>query len=332
MLRANLVGKIEGLVEIADDDHRAALDQRSLDLARARQTLQRDFNRLGDTIRDTRRGRQQHRSLVAGTVLGLRNQVGGDPFGMRAVVGNHQHLARSRHLVDIGDAVNHPLGGLHVRVAGPDDLVHRLDGLRAVRERRDRMRSADAVEFVDSRNFRSRQHGEPLALRRRRRDHHDFGDARDLGGNRIHQHRRRIRAEPARHVNPDAAHRLHHLPQPHPGLVAIDERFLHRAAMELRDSLGRQFQRAAILSRDTIDRRMPFRRRHPQRRRGKLHVIKFRGEIDQRAIAALSHVGDNLRHRAVDGGAVAAPAREYRGQEFFELRGLRLEDARLHYS
>ena len=69
--------------------------------------------------------RQQHCRFVAGSVLGLRNQVGGDPFGMRAVVGDHQHLARSRHLVDIGDAINHPLGGLHVRVAGPDDLVHR---------------------------------------------------------------------------------------------------------------------------------------------------------------------------------------------------------------
>jgi len=62
---------------------------------------------------------------------------------------------------------------------------------------------------------------------------------------------------------------------------------------------------------------MPFGGRHPERRGGQLHAIELRGEIDQRAIAALAHVGDNLRHRAVDTGAVAAPAREDRGQEFF---------------
>ena len=150
--------------EIVDDDHRATLDQRRLNLARPRQSLERDFDRLGHALRDLADGRQQHGRLVTGTVLGLRNQVGGNPFGMRAIVGNHQHLARPRHLVDIGDAIDHPLGGLHVRVAGPDDLVHRLDGLGAVGERRDRMRPADAVEFVDPGNFRGRQHGQPLAL------------------------------------------------------------------------------------------------------------------------------------------------------------------------
>src|ERR1700688_1949647 len=127
-------------------------------------------------------------------------------------------------------------------------------------------------------------------------------------------------------------HRLHHLPEPHPGLVAIDERLLHRAAMKFRDSLRRQLERAAILRRDTIDRRLAFRRRHTQRLRGPLHAIKFGRQVDQRTIAAFSHVSDYLRYRVVDAGAIAAPAREYRSQEFFKFWCLGLEDPGSHYS
>ncbi len=102
--------------------------------------------------------------------------------------------------------------------------------------------------------------------------------------------------------------------------------------MEFRDSFGRQFQRASIRSGDTVERGMPFGGRHPERRGGQLHMIEFRGELDQRAIAALAHVRDDFRDSAVDARAVAAPAREDRSQEFFEFRRLRLKDARLHYS
>jgi hypothetical protein len=49
-------------------------------------------------------------------------------------------------------------------------------------------------------------------------------------------------------------------------------------------------------------------------------------------IAALSHVSDYLRYCAVDAGAVATPAREYRGQKFFKFWCLGLEDAGSHYS
>ena len=102
--------------------------------------------------------------------------------------------------------------------------------------------------------------------------------------------------------------------------------------MEVRDSLGRQLQRAPIVGRNPVERRMPFGRRHAKRRRGKFHVIEFGREIDQRAIAALAHVGNYLRDGAVEVGTVAAAPREYRRQEFFELRRIRLENPRPHYS
>ena len=78
--------------------------------------------------------------------------------------------------------------------------------------------------------------------------------------------------------------------------------------MELHNSFGRQLQRAAIVSRDSIDCGMPFRGRHAQRRGSELHMIKLGRELDQRTIAALSDVGDYLRDSAVDAGGVAAAA------------------------
>jgi len=96
--------------------------------------------------------------------------------------------------------------------------------------------------------------------------------------------------------------------------------------MKICDSPRRQLQRAAIFSPDSIDCATALRGRHADRGRGELHPVKFGRQIDKRTIAALSHVGDYLRNRAVDAGAVAASAREYRGQKFSELWRLRLKN------
>src|ERR1035437_1645197 len=102
--------------------------------------------------------------------------------------------------------------------------------------------------------------------------------------------------------------------------------------MKICDSPCRQLQRTAIFSTDSLDRRLPLRGRHPDRGSGKLHPVEFGRQIDKRTIAALSHVGNNLRHDAVDPRAVATPAREYRGQKFSELRSLSIKASRSHYS
>ncbi len=100
--------------------------------------------------------------------------------------------------------------------------------------------------------------------------------------------------------------------------------------MKVCDSPRRQLQRTAIFSPDTIERRMALRGRHAERGRGKFHAVKFGRQINKRTIATLSHVGNNLRHGAVDAGAVAASARKYRGQKFSELWRLRLKNPGPH--
>ena len=141
--------------------------------------------------------------LRAGVVLGLRQEIGGDPVGMAAAVGEDQHLGGPGDHVDADLAEHQALGGRHIGVAGPDDLGDRRDRLGAVGERRHRLRAADAIDLVDAGELRRRQH-QRRELAVRRRHHHDQArHARDLGGHRVHQHRRRIGGGAAGHVEAD---------------------------------------------------------------------------------------------------------------------------------
>ena len=91
-------------------------------------------------------------------VLGLRQQIGGDPVGISRLVGDDQDFGRPRDHVDADLAEHDTLGGGDISVAGTDDLGHRLDALRAIGERGDRLRAADAVDFIDARKLRRGEH------------------------------------------------------------------------------------------------------------------------------------------------------------------------------
>ena len=55
-------------------------------------------------------------------VLGLRQQVGGDPGGIAAAVGEDQHFGRAGDHVDADCAEDAPLGRRDIGIAGADDL------------------------------------------------------------------------------------------------------------------------------------------------------------------------------------------------------------------
>ena len=110
--------------------------------------------------------------LRAGVVLGLRQQVGGDPIGVSGLVGEDEHLGRAGDHVDADLAEHQALGRRHIGVAGPDDLGDRRNGLGAVGERGHRLRAADAIDLVDAGELGRRQHqGRELAVRRRHHHH-----------------------------------------------------------------------------------------------------------------------------------------------------------------
>ncbi len=87
----------------------------------ARQCLELAFHRALHRIGKRRIIGDQDR-LRGGVVFGLRQQVRGDPRGVRVTVGDDQDFGRSRDHVDADLAEDEALCGRHVGVAGSDDL------------------------------------------------------------------------------------------------------------------------------------------------------------------------------------------------------------------
>jgi hypothetical protein len=112
-------------------------------------------DRVGELALDRRQRRLGQRAAGGDqadarvhVVLGLRQQVGGDHRRIAGLVGDDENLARPGELVDADGAEHLSLGLVDIGVAGPDDLVHRRDALRAIGHRRDRLRPADAEDAV----------------------------------------------------------------------------------------------------------------------------------------------------------------------------------------
>ena len=105
-------------------------------------------------------------------VLGLRQQIGGDPVRIGGPVGKDQHLRGTGDHVDADTAEHQPLGGGDIGIAGADDLRHRRDRLGAVGERGNRLRAADAIDLVDAGQPCGRQHQRIEPPLRRRHRHH----------------------------------------------------------------------------------------------------------------------------------------------------------------
>ena len=94
------------------------------------------------------------------------------------------------------------------RLPGPDDHVHRLEALDAVGQRRDRLRTADAVDLGDAEFVAGREHVAVVragGLRRHADD--DLLDTRRLRRADGHQQRGGVRRRAAGTVHADALER-----------------------------------------------------------------------------------------------------------------------------
>ncbi len=213
--------------------------------------------------------------LGGGVVLGLGEQVGGDPGRVVGGVGDDHDLGGAGQGVDADDAVEPALGGGDVGVAGADDLVHRPDRPGAEGQRRAGLRPADAPDLGDAGFARRRQHRR-LQLAGRR-DHGDAVDAGDLGRHRVHQHGRGIGGPPARHIDP---HRLQRRPAPaelDAGLV--DEARVRRplALVVAADARGGEGDRLAHLDRAGVDPGLDLARGDLELRLGQPHPVEALG-------------------------------------------------------
>ncbi len=73
--------------------------------------------------------------LGARIVLGLGEQVGGQPIRIIVLVGDDEHFRGAGNHVDPDGAENLALGGGDIGIARTDDLGDRGDRLRAIGER-----------------------------------------------------------------------------------------------------------------------------------------------------------------------------------------------------
>jgi hypothetical protein len=111
-------------------------------------SLQLPRDRARDSAGEPLRRRDQDCARVR-IVLGLGNQVGGDPFGT-AGFREDGDLARPGEEIDRAIAGDECLCGGHVRVSGPHDLVHLRHGRGAVRECANGVGSADPEQPIDT--------------------------------------------------------------------------------------------------------------------------------------------------------------------------------------
>ena len=302
MLGRQPVDQRRRLVERADHDHRAVGPPAVARDGGARHRPKTVLDRRGDRIGEAFVVGDQHR-LGAWIVLGLGQQVGGDPRRVVCRVRHHQDLGRARDQVDADGAEHAALGGGDISVAGTDDLVDRGDGGGPVGQRGDRLRPADAPDLVDARDLRRRQHQRVERAVGRRHRHDEAFDAGDPCRHGVHQDGTRIGGGAARNVQPHRGDRRPPHPQTDPVGVGIPDVLGHLTAVVIVDARRGELERRHRLVAAGGPRRLDLARIHAQFRHAvDRQPVELRGVFQQRRVAALAYLGDDLRHRVIDVG------------------------------
>ncbi len=161
-------------------------------------------------------------------MFGLCDEFGCNQLRVRGAVGEHEHLARTGDHIDLHVAANRCLCRGHPAVPRPDDDITRREGLGAVREARNRLRTTDLVDGVGTGDVSRRERRRRQLLRGRCRN----GDVFDTGHvcrDDPHQRARRVRGGSAGDVHPGAGER----PEPPTEFAAIDSLAPVRGALVL---------------------------------------------------------------------------------------------------
>ena len=154
-------------------------------------------------------------------MLGLRQEIGGDPGGIVVPVGEDEDLGRAGDHVDADPAEDAPLGRGDVGIARSHDLVDRRNRRGAVGKGGDRLRAADPIDLGDPEHLGGGKNERVENPVRRRHRHDQPLDPGDLGRDRVHQHRGGVGRRAARHIKPDRFDRPPTLAEPHPERVDI---------------------------------------------------------------------------------------------------------------
>ena len=233
-------------------------------------------------------------------MLGLRQQIGGNPVGIAGLVGQDQNFGWTGDHVDADLAEHQPLGGRDIGIAGPDDLGNGRNAVGAVGERGHRLCAADAIDLVDAGKARRGQHKRVELAVGRRNDHRQPRNAGNLGRHCIHQDRRRIGGRAAGHVKAD---RLDggpfcaHLDAERVGKTIVTGLLAPVIGF---NPVARELERGDRISLTGFFRGVDLRGCHAQAGLRKIDTIKFGGQLEQRTVAARHHVGNDVANRLLD--------------------------------
>ena len=140
-------------------------------------------------------------------MLGLREQVSGDPFGVVLRIGDHCDLRRAGDGIDADIAKDDALGRRYVGVARADDLVDRPQLPCPIGERRYRLGAANRVELGDAGAQGGVGDGRVHLAARHRGRHHQSLDARRPRRDCVHQDRAWIARATAGDIKTDGVDR-----------------------------------------------------------------------------------------------------------------------------
>ena len=127
MFRRDAVDQVGPLIEVVDDDRGAVCAPAGAGDISARHGPELALDGADHGIGEIRVVGDQDR-LRRLVVLGLGQQVGGNPGRIIVAIGQHQDFRRPGDQVDADPTEDPPLGGRHIGVAWADDLVDRAMG------------------------------------------------------------------------------------------------------------------------------------------------------------------------------------------------------------
>ena len=256
-------------------------------------------------------------------MFGLRKEVHRHPLGRRRAIGDDQDLGRAGDHIDTHRAEHAALGGRHISIAGTDDFVDLRHGLGTVGQRRHRLRAADGEHPVYPGNRRGCQYQLIFFAARRRHDHDEFTHARHLGGNRVHQHRRRISRLAARHVESDAVERGDLLAQHGAVVFGIGPGTLDLLLVVAPHTRCRRLQRRTGIGRQTSQRGIELGPAQFQTgQRSRRQAVEACGVFEHRRVAPGPDILQNVRHSLFDGGIGGVIELQQAGKTRLEI-GLR---------
>ncbi|KPZ03989.1 Uncharacterized protein ALO94_05587 [Pseudomonas syringae pv. spinaceae] len=300
MLGRNAICHFDGLRHVRHLDQRTTAIDRCFDNGCSRHGRQQTRDARGNLVEEFG-VRADQNGLSIFVVLGLGEQVHGDPVRIGLAVAHHQNLGRPGNHVDADLPEHMALGRGDIDIARADDLIDLRYALSAVGQGRHSLRAPNGEHTVNAGDTGCRQHQLVDFATRRRHDHDHLGHPRHFRRNGIHQHRRRVRRLAAGHVQAGSIQRRDFLPQHRAVGLGVAPGVLLLLLVVAAHTLGGFFQCLALNRRNARQRKLQtFAGQDQLSHRSDLQAVEFLSEFNKRCVATLTHGLDDIEHALVD--------------------------------